>query len=211
MKYVILSGGNPPKKQILAEHADDADMLIGVDGAADVLDVHGIVPGVLIGDFDTAEEKSVASLKAQGAKVIRLQPRKNETDTEAAVDYALENGATKIVLLGALGSRIDHALSNIMMLVRAHRAGVPAILLDDYNELQVANTTFKLHGNPGQCISILPLTADLTVSAQGLEYPLDELVLPFGSSRGISNVMKSNTAILKISGGYALIVKTALA
>lgn len=208
MKYLILSGGTPPSKSDLSPYVTEAEMIIGVDGAADILLEYNIVPNVLIGDFDTATDRSVEKLKTQGAKVVRLSPRKNETDTEAAVNYALSNNASSITVFGALGSRVDHSLSNIMMLVRAHRAGVPARIIDEYNELQVENKHLVLKGTPGQTVSILPLTGNLCVSATNLVYPLNELELNFGSSRGVSNVMANSKAEINIKGGYALIIKT---
>lgn len=208
MKYLILSGGTPPSKSELMPYITEADMVIGVDGAADVLCQYDIVPNVLIGDFDTANVQSVEELKEQGAKVVRLSPRKNETDTEAAVNYAISHNASKITIFGALGSRVDHSLSNITMLVRAHTAGVPARIIDEYNELQVENQHLVLQGTPGQTVSILPLTGNLHVSATNLVYPLNELELNFGSSRGVSNVMADSDATINIKGGYALIIKT---
>jgi thiamine pyrophosphokinase len=129
------------------------------------------------------------------------------TDTEAAIDYALDAGADDITILGALGTRVDHTLSNINMLLRAYGRGADCRILDEFNELTVATGEHELHGCPGQTISILPLTGDLTVTASGLEYPLEQLTLPFGSSRGVSNHIQGTSAHLSISGGIALIVK----
>ncbi|MDD5018471.1 MAG: thiamine diphosphokinase [Eubacteriales bacterium] len=210
MKYLILSGGSAPGQRLLKSHIRNADIVIGVDGAADVFYKYGIVPHVLIGDFDTADAMCVNHLEENGAKVIRLKQEKNETDTEAAVGYALESGADDIVILGATGRRMDHTLSNIMMLVRADKAGVRCRIIDRYNELMVSDRAFCLAGAIGQTISILPLTGELCVSATNLKYPLDNLELTFGSSRGISNIMLKSESVISITGGYALIVKNFL-
>jgi len=206
MRYVILTGGIPPSKKLLIEHLSDADKLIGVDGAADVLVQYDITADVLIGDFDTANEQCVRQLQEGGAKVLRLNTEKNETDTEAAVNYAIENGADTIVMLGAIGTRVDHTQSNIMLLLRAHMANVDARIIDENNALLVSNSVVTLCGTPGQTVSILPLTGNVRVSATNLYYPLDDLELCFGSSRGISNIMKQFTSRISISGAYALII-----
>lgn len=208
MKCLILTGGNPPEQQCLKEHMKNADVIIGADGAADVFCKYGLVPDVLIGDFDTAKAMNVQYLEDHGAKVIRLQQEKDETDTEAAVGYALDMGSEDIVILGATGSRIDHTFSNIMMLVRADKAGVNCRIIDMINELIVSNKDCRLVGSVGQTISILPLTDEVRVSATNLKYPLNNLTLEFGSSRGVSNVMLKTEADIYITGGYALIVKT---
>jgi thiamine pyrophosphokinase len=210
MKCLILSGGTPPGICLLNTHLKTAGLFIGVDGAADLLCRYDIVPDVLIGDFDTADAASVSALGQRGAKVTRLESEKNDTDTEAAVEYALKAGADDIVILGALGGRVDHMMSNIMMLVRAEMSGVACRIIDEQCEMFVSNKSFMLSGHCGQVISILPLTGEVCVNAHGLKYPLDDLVLRWGSSRGISNVMQGIAASISITGGYALIVKNTL-
>lgn len=206
MKWLVVTGGTPPGRALLREQARLAQRVLAVDGAADLLFREGMTPDVLIGDFDTASEESVSALAAKGALIVRLPEHKNMTDTEAAVDYVLGAGADDITILGALGSRADHTLSNIGMLLRAQKGGAACRISDEINELAIASGEYSMEGFPGQTVSILPLTGDLTVTASGLEYPLEQLALPFGSSRGVSNRMKDKNAHLSISGGIALIV-----
>ena len=205
MKWLVVTGGAEPGYALLYAHAKAAQRIIAADGAAELLLLHGITPDVLIGDFDTASGESISTLAGKGAKIVRLPEHKNMTDTEAAVDYALDEGADDITILGALGTRVDHTLSNIGMLLRAYKRGVACRIFDEINELTVAAGEYDLFGSPGQTVSILPLTDDLTVTAIGMEYPLEQLSLPFGSSRGVSNRMKTDSAHLSISGGIALI------
>ena len=208
MKCLILSGGTAPGQNMIEKYAQDADLVIGVDGAADIFDRYDWVPDILIGDFDTADAGCVENLEKRGTKVIRLAERKNQTDTEAAVDYALFAGMDELLILGAIGSRMDHTLANISMLVRADKAGASCRIVDEYNELTVSDRDMTLSGEKGQGVSILPLTGEVCVSADGLKYPLNKLILGWDSSRGVSNVMTGELAHISISGGYALIIKT---
>jgi len=208
VKALIVSGGVLPGKNELKRLRRDADLLIGVDGAAETLLACKIVPDVLIGDFDTADPKSVQALEVAGAHVIRLDTRKNQTDTQAAVDHALGAGAAEITMIGAVGTRLDHTLANVQMLLRAAKRNAAMRLVDAHNEAFAATGETTLHGVPGQTVSILPMDGDISVSSDGLEYPLKRLSLPHGSSRGISNVMTEQIAHIHISGGYALIIKS---
>ncbi len=207
MNWLIVAGGEAPSHVLLHKCAGMAERIVAVDGAADLLHRECIQPDALIGDFDTASAFAIEALAAMGAQMVRLPTAKNMTDTEAAMDFALDAGASNITLLGALGGRMDHAMSNVGMLLRAHRHGSACRILDDINELFVAEESCILEGDPGQTVSIVPLTGNLVVTAEGLEYPLEELSLPFGSSRGVSNRMLSPTARLHISGGIALIIR----
>ena len=208
MKAVILTGGSPPEKPELARHLEGASLLIGVDGAADVLYRYGITPDVLVGDFDTADLTYVNALEKRGASVIRLAVEKNQTDTEAALLHALGCGADDIVMLGAIGTRFDHTLSNVQLLIKADKAGARCRIIDNVNEMFAACGDINVHGTPGQTMSILPLCEEICVNAEGVKYPLDALILKPEISRGISNIMERETVRIHISGGYALIVKT---
>lgn len=207
MKCVIVSGGEPPRKIDLVTHTKDAALVIAVDGAADLFDRWGLTPHCIVGDMDTADSNSVSRLKDLGAAVFKLPKEKNETDTQAAFEYALNAGADDIVMLGATGRRFDHAMGNVAMLVRAARVGAACRIIDDVNEMWAATGEHDIIGRIGQTVSILPLTGDLTVTATNLLYPLENLKLGVDASRGISNVFVKSPAHLCISGGYALIVK----
>lgn len=206
MVCVIVTGGESPGEEFLRSRLKYSELVIGVDGAADIFYRMEIVPDVLIGDFDTADPSKVSYLENIGSKVIRLLEQKNETDTEAAIDYAVSAGASEIVILGALGKRIDHTLSNIMMLIRAESSGVKCSIADESCELFVCGKYMRLDGHSGQTVSILPLTGEIVVSSLGLMYPLNDLKLCWGSSRGISNIISADSANISVSGGYALIV-----
>ena len=207
MNCLIVSGGQPPSKNLLVNHIKQSALIIAVDGAAALFKRFALVPHVLIGDFDSVDDATVQHIEAKGAKIVRLVPEKNETDTQAAIDWAIDAGASQIVLLGATGKRMDHTLGNIAMLLRAYRAGVSCRIIDSKNELFIAGDEYDLYGRTGQTISILPLESDIHVTATNLKYPLENLALCSDASRGISNIIQKSPAHLSISGGLALIVK----
>ena len=207
MKCLIVTAGAPPTAELIETHRKDADMVIGVDGAAAVLVKHALWPNVLVGDFDSADDADVEKIGAMGTRLVRLPAHKNETDTEVAMNLALEAGASDIVLLGALGLRLDHALGNLNMLIKAHRAGVSCRIIDEVHEITVVRNEYELHGRVGQIVSLLPMAGDVTITATGLAYPLEGLLLRSDAARGISNIIAESPARLCISGGYALVIK----
>ena len=207
MKCLIITAGAQPSAELIAAHRKDADMVIGVDGAADTLIRYVLWPHMLVGDFDSADRADVERIEAAGAKLVRLSPKKNETDTEIAVNLALEAGADDIVILGALGLRLDHTLGNLAMLIKAHRHGVRCRIIDELHEITAAHGECELHGRVGQTVSLLPMAGDATVTATGLVYPLDGLVLRSDAARGISNIIAETPVRLFVSGGYVLVIK----
>jgi thiamine pyrophosphokinase len=85
-------------------------------------------------------------------------------------------------------------------------AGIKCRIIDDNCELSVCRNKAYLGGHEGQTVSILPLTGEITVNSTGLMYPLDDLKLKWGCSRGVSNIILSADAEITVSGGYALII-----
>ncbi len=207
MKCLIVAGGTPPKTSLFKKHISEASLIIAADRAAELFDTICLSPHVIVGDFDSADLSVIERFSNRGVKLVTLPCEKNETDTQAAVDYALEKGADSIVILGATGMRQDHTLANLSMLVRARRAGADCRIIDSYNEITAVLGEYELCGHIGQTISIIPYSSDITVNATNLKYPLCNLELCLGSSRGISNVIIKSPVHLSVSGGFALVAK----
>ena len=54
--------------------------------------------GIAVGDFDSFPERDIP----EDAEVIRLKPEKDMTDSQVAVEVALERGADSFVIIGGL-------------------------------------------------------------------------------------------------------------
>jgi len=63
----------------------------------------------------------------------------------------------------------------------------------------------RIAGEPGDCVSILPLGEARGVETEGLMYPLRRETLPPGFARGVSNKMITGAARVAVEEG-ALIV-----
>ena len=93
------------------------DRVIAVDRGLNAAWALGIVPDVIVGDFDSADPAALADFRRREHIVWEVhQPEKDDTDTELAIKRAAAMGAGYIVLLGATGGRLDHLLGNIHLL-----------------------------------------------------------------------------------------------
>jgi thiamine pyrophosphokinase len=107
-----------------------ADLIIAADGGAIHLKEISVNPDLIIGDLDSID---VASKKFFTARDIHVQtyPRKKDmTDTELCLEYAVSQGADEVVLMGCTGHRLDHTLANVLMLRRLLGMGVKGRILD---------------------------------------------------------------------------------
>lgn len=184
-------------------------VVFAVDGGLAVAEAAGILPDYLVGDFDTAEESLVARYE-EHCITIRHKPEKDATDTELAVDEALERGAEQIILLGATGSRMDHTMANIHMLYRVLQQGKQAWILNENNRISLHKRSFELKRDElfGNYISFLPFFGEVTgMTLNGFRYPLSGKTLTAGISLGISNEGREETMEVSFLSGYVLMIE----
>lgn len=193
----------------------DDDILICADGGAEHAARMGWRPHVVLGDLDSISD-SVRTMWSNAGVIFEVYPvEKDATDSELALDYAVRMGVGEILMLGALGGRVDHSLANIFLLTKYLQNTVsekpfPTIrILGDNQMIWLAGHHTTIHGKVGDTVSLIPLSARVTgVSTSGLYYPLQDGVLEFGSSLGNSNKMVQETAAVTVDEGILLVVHT---
>jgi len=208
MRAVIAVNGKIDDYADLAGLLRPDDHLIGADGGTLHLFAVERKPDVVVGDLDSLPQETVASLVAAGVTVERHKPEKDQTDLELALERALEDGADEIVLVGALGGRLDQTLANLLIVAqRDWPVPVRVVEGDQVAEVLRGPGRLLLHGPAGSTVSAIPLSAAVTgITYAGLEYPLNDATLRFGSTRGVSNVLAASPASIRIDSGILLVI-----
>lgn len=186
------------------------DYLIGADGGTTHLLAVGRHPHAVVGDLDSLPSAVVSDLMAQGIPIERHRPDKDQTDLELAIERAIADGAEEVILVGALGGRLDQTLANLLILAqRSWSAPVRLVEGTQVAEVLRGPDTVKVYGTSGDIVSLIPLSAEVTgITYSGLRYPLENATLHFGSTRGVSNELSGTTATISIDEGMALIIST---
>ncbi|MBI2914670.1 MAG: thiamine diphosphokinase [Firmicutes bacterium] len=190
--------------------APTRDMLtIAADGGARHLLRVGCTPDIVIGDFDSLGPDELDTLAASGCRVIRYPAAKDQTDTQLAVEFAIEEGATDLTLYGGLGSRLDHSMANVMLLALIHERGCTGRVTDGEQVVQLLVDEMTVSGAAGDVVSILPLTPVLEgLTIKGLKYPLQDATIRMGDSRTISNEFGTpGTGTITLRSGVAMVVQ----
>jgi thiamine pyrophosphokinase len=210
MHIVIFAGGSVRAGKAVDAVIAQADRVIAADGGAAAALRFGRVPAAVVGDFDSLEDMVQQQLREQGSQFIQAAIEKNETDTELAVQVAIEQGASAITLLGALGgARFDHMMANILLL--ADIEAVPTCIIDGPSTCWLLRGPGQsiIHGHTGDLLSLLPLTGEaMGVRTTDLYYPLHGETLFFGKPRGVSNVLTQEHAEVYLETGMLLIIHT---
>jgi thiamine pyrophosphokinase len=192
VRVVIFANGVLNDPQQTLAHIRPDDLLIAADGGALHCLSLGLIPDIVIGDFDSLEAEKLTQIEASGSQLIRHPARKDYTDLELALTHARQSGATQILILAALGNRWDQTLANLLLPASADFSALDIRLIDGQQEIFLVKESHKIEiqGKPGDILSLIPLYGDASgITTEGLEYALTEGTLQFGSTRGISNVL----------------------
>jgi thiamine pyrophosphokinase len=211
VRAIVLGNGQVGDKAALARRlADWGDALIvAADGGARLADALGLRVDALIGDQDSLDPSHLEALQASGAHLETHPVGKDETDLELALLYAVERGATHILIAGAWGGRLDMTLSNVLLLALPQLIGLEVRLIEGQQTAWLIRNEATIYGQPGDTLSLIPLGGDaLGIRTQGLEYPLNDEPLHFGAARGLSNVLTAPIAHVRLREGTLLAVHT---
>lgn len=203
MKVLIVLGGDLPGTELLSRCVQQADLTIAADRGLEAFAKAGITPDILLGDMDSVDEETLTAMQNL-TQVERLPVIKDDTDGVHALDVALQKGATEITILGALGGRMDHALANLMLLVRAHRGGAKAQILDEHVHIERVDGCSEILGAKGDTVSLLPLGEAKGVTLTGFFYPLEDHALDSSYPLGMSNVVTEERACITVREGDLL-------
>jgi len=206
MRAILVCNGSINDYDDLKKYICQSDYIISVDGGAGHLRKMGIAPHILIGDFDSANSKDLKYFIDKGIEVCQFPKEKDMTDSELAIEKALEIGADEIIFIGAIGSRVDHSIANIFLLKKLLNIGVKACIINENNNIYMFNCTFSLAKKEGYKLSLIPISEKVTgVSTEGLKYKLDDATMTVGTSWGVSNEFQENTVTVTIKEGILLV------
>ncbi len=219
-------GGGPAGESEALELLQSAVCVVAADSGAVFLHRHGIVPSVLIGDFDSCKPSLVEEFRSRGSKVVVLKRDKDKTDTEAALDVVKDTGIGRVAILGAFGGRRkEHSFANAMLIEPYARKGLDVIVVSgpttlcalhssesmcchkDRRRLQCEER--EMYGKPGDWVTLLPVTKKVTgVTTEGLRFPLSGAMLLRGSTLGVSNELVQEKALVAVDQGFLLAIVT---
>jgi thiamine pyrophosphokinase len=208
-RAVIFANGEVDDLEAVTRLLRASDRLIAADGGSRHLARLGRLPDLLIGDLDSTPAAEVDRLARAGVSIERHPAAKDETDLELAVLRAVEGGYREVIVVGALGGRLDQTLGNIALLGDPRFAEVDLRLDDGREEVFLIHGRRTIRGAAGDRVSLLPALGEAVgVTTRALEFPLnDETLYPY-RTRGISNRMLKDEAEVSLRQGELLCVHT---
>ncbi len=208
MKIVIVSGGTAPSYELIEKELEHSSFLICADSGGDCLYKYNIVPNYLMGDFDSINKDALEFFKKSPQCNIESYPTdKDFTDTELVINKALDLRGTEIVLLGCTGTRIDHLMGNIGMLLKCLNLHVKAYVKDDYNSIEIIDKPIKIKGTKGKIFSLQAYGDKVeNLNIKGAKYELHNYFLSIGDPRTISNEFLDVEVEISFNSGNLLVI-----
>ena len=208
-RILIFSNGDLPDLDKARTLLRPDDFVICADGGTrHALDL-GVKPDLAIGDMDSVENEIFQKLRELGVEIDLFPRDKNETDLELAINKAVDLNPPEIVIIAALGGRIDQTLANIALLANPQFANINIKLDDGLEEIYFGRDQVRVDGRSGDILSLIPWGGPVNgVWTENLKWKLDKETLYPDKTRGISNVMLSGVAHVRIDSGLLLIIHT---
>lgn len=209
MKSYIFIGGGVDKASLESPIQENA-LVIAADSGYDNAKALGYAErcDFIVGDFDSTKEKAFCSR----AKIIRVPSEKDETDTQLAINTAIENGADELYIIGGLTGRLDHTLSNIYLLESLANSGIYACICDGKNRVRYLKerSSLLIQKSEYKYFGLLPADREIKgVSIDGAKYPLKNAKLTRNDpSFAISNEVTENFAMVSTKKGGLFVIES---
>ena len=203
--YIYLGGTIRPEG--IEETPDKEALIIAADSGYENALKLGISPAVALGDFDSYDESLIPS----NVKKIPFPPKKDFTDSQLAVEYAVEQGCTRIYLIGGISGRLDHTLSNLAILENLWDRRIRAVMTDGYNRVRfLRNDSEILPRSPHfRYFGLLAADEKLRgVEIDGCKYPIKNATLLRKNQFAVSNEIEGNCAFISVRRGGLWIVES---
>ncbi len=204
-RIIIFANGELPDLDKARALLHDDDFIIAADGGTRHVLELGRTPNTIVGDLDSLPANFEPS--TLNVELMRFPADKNETDLELAIQHALTLNPQEVIILAALGGRLDQTLGNIALISNLQLSTCNLQLNDGCEEVFFCRDTCEINGTPNDLVSLIPWQGEVTgIITHGLKWPLQNETLYPHKTRGISNEMTNDTATIEIKSGLLLIV-----
>jgi thiamine pyrophosphokinase len=204
MKAYIFTGGEI-FHQYIAERPEEGDLVISADAGYKNATLMGVHTNILIGDFD-----SLGRIPDDVDEVKQVPVEKDLTDTQIAVETAIEKGAEEIIIVGSTAGRFDHALSMMAILEKYWGSRVPIYIVNGQNRVRfIRNSGFIVVRSQYKYFSVLAADEKVKgVSIDGGKYPLKNATLQRSHQFAVSNEITKNAALINVRKGGVYIIES---
>lgn len=206
MRFIIMANGEYGDIEAYNAVFRNTDTILCADGGANYAFQIGVIPDCVIGDLDSVLPEVRKYLIQQEVEILPYPTHKDLSDLQLAMNLAYERGANEIILLGALGKRLDHTLHNIYSGIDLIQKGAKISYYTPECWVYIVKDELVIEGNPGDIVSVVALTDRVEGASEvGFEYSLRTPLLLSNHPYTVSNVLAGNQGVIKLESGIIVV------
>lgn len=212
-RAVLIAGGSIDDYEFISSFISESDFIACADRGIVHCNNMGLKADLWIGDFDSCNfDEYKNSDAAKDAQIITLPEEKDKTDTEYVLNFIAETKKfDNILLVGGIGTRIDHTLMNIHLIEKMSEQQIFMEILNEKNRIRISNDSgIYFRKSEFKYISIIPISSvvnGVTLSGN-FKYPLKDATLFRYDSLSVSNELLEGGGTVHIADGSALIIES---
>ncbi len=205
MKRAFVYTGGEIFPQYITERPEGEDIVIAADSGYESAVKMGVKVDLLIGDFDSLK----GGLPKDVPEILQVPVKKDLTDTQLAVEKAVEMGACEIFIIGSTSGRLDHTLSTLAILENLWERHKRGYIISGQNRVSyIKNTNHIVLRSDYKYFSLIATDVAKGVSIEGAIYPLKNKTLDRKLQYAVSNQIEGNAALVTVKKGGLFIIES---
>lgn len=200
--YVFFNGELLGRKEYYLELLEkERGDIYCADGGANLLEKLGILPMEIWGDFDSVSQNILEKYERAGVVIKKFPKDKDFTDGELILQHIAEKKYDRVVVIGGLGGRKDHELTNLNLMFKFKNLS----FVSEAEEIFAIENYREFVEEKGKTISFVPFSEKVEgLTLKGFKYPLDNYTLHQGDSICMSNVAQDDSCVVTFKNGKLL-------
>lgn len=180
------------------------DYLVCADGGYLLAQQAGVLPQLVVGDFDSSPVPSHLS-----CEVIQLPVRKDDTDTMVCLKEGIRRGFQDFLLLGMTGGRPDHTFANFSALSYLAQRGLRGEIIDrEWHYRVLADEEWLVTEHIGCPFAVFPFgCGECHVTLDGFLYEGEDILLQADFPMGVSNTVTASPALVRVRSTALVMLK----
>ena len=202
MRCVIVGGAKIRDYERARSYLRGDDYVIYCDSGLSHMEGLGAKPSLIVGDFDSYDDPHL------DVETITLPVAKDDTDTVYAMREGMKRGCKEFLLLGVIGSRLDHTLVNAYILTSLENRGCHGIIIDDHSEIEIVSSMAEVDDSY-PFFSLVAMEGDARgVTIRNAKFEIEDAVIGPDYQYATSNEpLPGKTAEITVKDGRLLLIK----
>ncbi|MCK8817273.1 thiamine diphosphokinase [Natroniella sulfidigena] len=204
---VFINGKMKGKKEFYLKYIQKEDKVFCADGGAKHTYNLGLMPELILGDFDSISKEVLSYYQNKGVELKKYPSEKDKTDTQLLLELLSKRGFQKVIIFAGLGGGLDHILGNLYLLEKFSELDLDISLVTPSEIIEVITEQKVIKDQQNKRVSFSPLTSKATgIDLTGFKYQLKNGVMVRGNTLGLGNFIVEKEATVKLKTGKLLMI-----